>query len=410
MSSASSRHMSMAPGTSVAQMTSSDNRKTNRPDTDDECLMANAAKRLKLNDTTFINGFTATEPSLLHDNYNIGWICALKEEMAAAKAMLEIKHKPLLKTKNDSNTYAFGSIGAHNVAICCLPAGHYGNNKAATAANNLRRTFPSMRLCLMVGIAGGVPDKFDVRLGDVVVGEGVLQHDIGKTVSAGNLERTGHVTRPLPELLTAVANLGADHEIRSSQIPVHLSEMLERNPYMTPYVNRDSLQDRLFDSAYEHPKSTERLTDECERCDASKLVERRPRDHQNAMIHYGIIASGNQVVKHGKTRHQLAYESNALCIEMEGAGVMDSFPGLVIRGICDYSDSHKNKQWQRIAAAVAAAYTKEFLLALAVDEDQIVPIIALPSANMGEYEPDSYRVVLLPNTDLQIVKKKYWRR
>ncbi|KAI8172867.1 hypothetical protein K4K51_010542 [Colletotrichum sp. SAR 10_75] len=52
---------------------------------------------------------------------------------------------------------------------------------------------------------------------------------------------------------------------------------------------------------------------------------------------------------------------NTLCIEMEAAGLMDDFPCLVIRGICDYADSHKNDAWQKHAAAVAAALTKELL-------------------------------------------------
>jgi nucleoside phosphorylase len=40
---------------------------------------------------------------------------------------------------------------------------------------------------------------------------------------------------------------------------------------------------------------------------------------------------------------------------------MNSFPCLVIRGICDYADSHKNKKWQGYAAATAAACAKELL-------------------------------------------------
>jgi nucleoside phosphorylase len=46
---------------------------------------------------------------------------------------------------------------------------------------------------------------------------------------------------------------------------------------------------------------------------------------------------------------------------MEAAGLMSDFPCLVIRGICDYSDSHKNKAWQEYAAATAAAFAKELL-------------------------------------------------
>jgi hypothetical protein len=46
---------------------------------------------------------------------------------------------------------------------------------------------------------------------------------------------------------------------------------------------------------------------------------------------------------------------------MEAAGLMDDFPCLMVRGICDYADSHKNKYWQPYAAATAAAYAKELL-------------------------------------------------
>lgn len=50
-----------------------------------------------------------------------------------------------------------------------------------------------------------------------------------------------------------------------------------------------------------------------------------------------------------------------MCFEMEAAGLMNDFPCLVIRGICDYADSHKNKTWQAYAAATAAACAKDIL-------------------------------------------------
>jgi hypothetical protein len=46
---------------------------------------------------------------------------------------------------------------------------------------------------------------------------------------------------------------------------------------------------------------------------------------------------------------------------MEAAGLMNVFGCATIRGICDYADSHKNDYWQKHAAAVAAAVTKEIL-------------------------------------------------
>ena len=57
---------------------------------------------------------------------------------------------------------------------------------------------------------------------------------------------------------------------------------------------------------------------------------------------------------------------DVLCFEMEAAGLMDNFPCLVIRGVCDYADAQKNKRWQEYAAAVAAAYAKELLSVLPV--------------------------------------------
>ncbi|KAN0076274.1 hypothetical protein V8E54_006416 [Elaphomyces granulatus] len=69
-------------------------------------------------------------------------------------------------------------------------------------------------------------------------------------------------------------------------------------------------------------------------------------------IHYGLLASGNQVMMHGETRDQLAKEHGMLCFEMEAAGLMNQLPCLVIREICDYSDAHKNKQWQSYSSGL----------------------------------------------------------
>ncbi|KAL5625825.1 hypothetical protein FOBRF1_000168 [Fusarium oxysporum] len=77
--------------------------------------------------------------------------------------------------------------------------------------------------------------------------------------------------------------------------------------------------------------------------------------------HYGTIASGNTLMKDAFKRDELASKANILCFEMEAAGLMDGFRCLVIRGICDYSDSHKNDSWQGYAAMTAAVYAKQIL-------------------------------------------------
>lgn len=294
--------------------------------------------------------------SLGHSDYTVGWVCALPIEMAAAKAILDSIHVSLPRKKGDINTYTFGRVAEHNVVIACLPAGQYGTNNAATVASNMSRSFSSITIRLMVGIGGGVPDGgIDIRLGDVVVGTEVMQYDLGKVLPDSQFQRTGRTTTPPHTIMTAVSKLQADYENAPSRIPSIILDMLDRNDQMTSYT-RPSLPDRLFRHTYKHTQDM----DSCERCSLSEVLERPHRETTRPKVHYGKIASGNQVVKDGETRATMAEELGIVCFEMEAAGLHD-FPCLAIRGICDYSDSHKNKAWQKYSAAVAAAYAKELL-------------------------------------------------
>jgi len=91
-------------------------------------------------------------------------------------------------------------------------------------------------------------------------------------------------------------------------------------------------------------------------------------------------------MKDGQKRDSISRQAGGvLCFEMEAAGLMDTFPCLVIRGICDYCDGHKNDEWQEYAAAVAAAYAKELigflqpsqvLSSAAIEATGYVPVLA----------------------------------
>ena len=180
-------------------------------------------------------------------------------------------------------------------------------------------------------------------------------------------------------LLSAVAKLQADHKLTASQIPVFISEMLDKYPSMIArYTYCGQQHDQLFKAEYDHigPDDT------CNDCDVTQLVDRTPRAGNDPMIHYGLVASGNQVMKHGQTRDRLAQQLGIRCFEMEAAGLMDNLPCLVIRGICDYADSHKNKQWQEYAAATAAAYAKKILSVVPVNGDTGMLIFSIEE---GEY-------------------------
>ncbi|KAF6825114.1 PFS domain-containing protein [Colletotrichum plurivorum] len=296
---------------------------------------------------------------LHHAEYTVGWICALSIEFAAGRSMLGEIHEDLPRAAGDTNAYVLGSIGEHNVVMACLPEGQYGTNNAAIVASHMLRSFPSICVGLMVGIGGGVPEPLDIRLGDVVVGNKVIQYDMGKLLPGGRVQRTGIPKAPPPLLLNAVAKLRALHETTTTQIPQILRNMHSRYPDMSEYAYPDC-EDRLFLATYHHDGALD-----CSRCSRSELRQRPQRMVRDPRVFYGGIASGNKVVKSGTSRDLMAKELDILCFEMEAAGLMDGFPCIAIRGICDYADSHKNKQWQKYAAATAAAYAKELLSVLA---------------------------------------------
>jgi len=300
-----------------------------------------------------------------HEDYTVAWICALPLEVAAAKAILDNIHPRLSQPVGDDNAYTLGEISGHNIVVACLPSGVYGIASAATVAAHMRITFPSIRFGLMVGIGGGVPStKNDIRLGDVVVSKptggfgGVVQYDYGKAMSGGDFQRTGMLNRPPQTLLTALAKLQANNITEGSKVAGFLAEINQRFSHQAFQFARPEQEDCLYLTDYSHVDVNSKT---CSACDVTKIVPRLSRDHNQPVVHYGLIASANQVVKDSRLRDKLGQELGEYCVEMEAAGLMNNFPCLVIRGICDYADSHKNKEWQGYAAAVAAAYTKELL-------------------------------------------------
>jgi nucleoside phosphorylase len=255
----------------------------------------------------------------------------------------------------DCNLYILGQIGKLNIVLTCLPKGQYGNNIAAVVATRMMNRFPKIDIGLMVGIGGGLPSpKNDIRLGDVVVSSphmqdpGVIQYDMGKFTNDGFIT-TGCLKAP-PEKLLHVLNY----------MPVNSSPMTGEPEIKYPGTELD----RLYETSYAHVGG-----DTCENCDTAQTVQRNIlRDRTTPHVFYGTIASGNSVIKDSKTRETLIEKHGVVCCEMEAAGLMNTrFPCLVIRGISDYADSHKNDIWIPYAAAAAAQYARDLLLAMPED-------------------------------------------
>ncbi|KAM0666712.1 hypothetical protein ACQRIU_004567 [Beauveria bassiana] len=339
--------------------------------------------------------------------YTIAWVAALDIERAAAEAMLDEEHeepRDFQQNPSDDNDYTWGRIGMHNIVIASLPSGIYGSTSATVTVRNLVFALPHIKFGVLVGIAGAIPQiitvkeengtdlecvdgHLDIRLGDVVVGRpdgtsgGVVQYDLGKSKAGQGWERKGSLNAPPTALLAAISKLDAAHIRGKIKIPGFLMQMLETAPRMatenlpkTPsYLHQGFENDILFKAECAH---VARQAD-CRLCDSSQQVLRKPRQTTEPEIHYGVIASGNTLVKDSVTRDMIAKSTGEKCIcyEMEAAGIMSHFPCLVVRGICDYADSHKNDRWQRYASATAAAYAKELLFHLAARKlENTVPL------------------------------------
>ncbi|OQV07420.1 Tetratricopeptide repeat-containing protein [Cladophialophora immunda] len=253
-------------------------------------------------------------PPLPIEEYQVGWVCALLKELTATRVMLDEEHEPYTsQVLHDNNSYILRRIHGHNVVMAYLPTGVYGTVSAATVATNILRTFTSIRFGLMVGIGGGIPSSHkggDIRLGDVVVSQpdgtygGVVQYDLRKNLGDRVFERKGMLRPPPTLLLTALANLQSRHQI-----------------------NVEGHQDGGH----------------CTECQ-NGIINRQPREDHSPEVHYGVITSGNELMKNVVERARLGREFGAKCVEMEAARLMTDFPYVM-----------------EYAAATATGFTKELL-------------------------------------------------
>ncbi|KAI9768652.1 MAG: hypothetical protein M1839_003987 [Geoglossum umbratile] len=363
---------------------------------------------------------SASKQRLAHENYTVGWICAISTEYIAATEFLDEEHeRPECVAQNDNNDYTLGRVGKHNIVIAVLPNGEYGTASAASVARDILHSFPNVRIGLMVGIGGGAPSrKYDIRLGDIVVSaphngdSGVFQYDFGKTIQNQSFQHTRFLNQPPTVLQTAVNGLKAQYEREGHPLEAAINTILNKKLRLQKkYKRPDSSNDRLYRSGVTHPPNNETSCMVVCGNDPSNLISRpeRTEEEDNPAIHYGTIASANQLMKDASVRDKLVAEKDILCFEMEAAGLVNHFPCLVIRGICDYSDSHKNKEWQGYAAMVAAAYAKDLLCRISPKrvevETKIVDILSnvLDAMSRAGASVEAVRCKLDREKDLEIL-------
>lgn len=304
------------------------------------------------------------------EDYTVGWICALLPEYTAAYRMLDTIHEPPPKhNKSDKNVYTYGDINGHNVVILSLALGEPGKVAAQRAIQPLNQSFPNMNIHLFVGIGGGIPrnpsetrSEEDIHLGDVVIGKperpgipAIVEYDRGRK-HGDSYELMEHLNKPRLEAVAALLPILGEHIIGVSKYSEHLQRITEKSGFEHPGLNKDV----LFAAECVHKGQRETPCTVDPQC--SGQVERLKRKSEKPVIHQGTILSGDTVMKDALERDRLSQKHfGAICIEMEAAGIMDDLRPLVIRGISDYADTHKNSLWQWYAAATAAAFAREIL-------------------------------------------------
>ncbi|KAK6343265.1 hypothetical protein TWF730_010861 [Orbilia blumenaviensis] len=293
-------------------------------------------------------------------------------EMSALRYMLDHEHTTLADSdeqQGDPNVYILGELGGLNVVLTYLP-GSQGKAAAATAAQNLERTFQNIKYRFLIGIGGGVPGtQNDVRLGDVVVSKpqgnhaGIIQYDLGKDTEDGFTPK-GYLQPPPPLLINIAEKMVSDHRVKSKGVEEFITAMVEKDETLGEYSRPSNRPDIAYKADYLHkPGETT-----CRMCGggAANTLLRERRAFKGPKIHYGLIASGDRVIKSATKRDEIVKAvGDVLCFEMEAAGIATGLSYLVIRGISDYADTHKNDDWHFYAAATAAACAKEMIIILA---------------------------------------------
>ena len=320
----------------------------------------------------------------------------------------------LEKAPGDHNTYTLGSIGRHNVVIAFMPG--TGSNSAVAVASGLRLSFPGLELAFVVGICGVSPihpgTREEIVLGDCIIGTDIVQYDFGKQYPG---KFTGPPTvedilrRARPGIKSHVAKLRTllNRRHLASRLLRHL-EAVQKHEVGINIQYPGTEKDLLFEADYLHSHHTNGKceyciddTNVCARgcktigCEDQFLVgrkrfapeqngESRSRSFHPA-IHFGIFGSANTVMKSGIDRERLTKQDAIAAFEMEGSGIWEILPTMIIKAACDYADSHKSKEFRGYATAVAAAGLKAVLeeLDLTDRERRVLKNSIVPLPMMG---------------------------
>lgn len=335
-------------------------------------------------------------PELDPDRFTVAILCALVEEIDTIEASLDSVYDSHFRAPRDDNIYVLGKIGPSDVVLTQIfPVGKVG---AAHTAQRLKSSFRNVNLSLLIGVCGGVPCRnyreasTDIFLGDLVISTGLVQYDLGRHTGGlypsprGGVDHNLYNPHPSVATLSLRSRTMSGQESLREEMSRNIQSLLSREKF-SAWIRPRQVDDVLFEPDHIHRHQSDTLQpcgcsdvspcslaqeSSCRSlgCDLSRSVTRMRQ--RNAIrdrpglgdleIHWGLVASGDSVIRAGNVRDCIARERRVIAFEMEGAGIWNELPTLIVKAICDYADSHKNKMWQRYAAIVAASGARALLL------------------------------------------------
>ncbi|KAH6668626.1 nucleoside phosphorylase domain-containing protein [Plectosphaerella plurivora] len=318
------------------------------------------------------------------DKYRVAIICALPRESDAMDLLFDHiwdqDGGPDLygPVTGGNNVYTYGRIRHVNIVLATLP--RIGTVSAAVSSAAIRSDFPSLVTGFVVGIYGGVPiiQGRDAFLGDVVVSSSIVRYDYGKQYDGRfSINKTPKTRFDEHQKQTNILKRAAVH---LNSLQAAAKDLKRRTSYDTPEADTD----RLFSAEYTHKHRAGCA--ECNmgetsfdiavlsRCDDigcdPAFISRPSRTWQGPSLFVRRIGSGNTVMKSAQDRDRLAKQEEIIAFEMESAGAWEELPCLIVKGICDCSDSHKNKDWQDFASATAASVARALIERMAMGSSQ----------------------------------------
>ncbi|KAH6613466.1 nucleoside phosphorylase domain-containing protein [Chaetomium tenue] len=326
-------------------------------------------------------------PELNPSLYTVAWIAPLEIEAQAALHMFDHIHDGSFHTgQGDDYLFHAGDVCGHNVVLATFPAGQeYGTGSAAALASQVKKHFPHLWFGLLVGVATGLPHLSrspprDIRLGDVLValpeGESpaVVPYDLGKEVGGAGpglqLLRAGHMlgsTEPI--VRAAIGKIKADHGKEAEKFLPYYESVKEKGHATGTFVDPGQGMDVLYGA------------------DGRPIQREWRPDSGRTRVWYGSIGSGDKRVRNVRKRDELRDMYGLIGLEEEAAGTMHHIRVGVIRGVSNYGDERKNKEWQPYAAAMAAAYAKAILREIFVVPSKTSAMAATANSQHSPQEP-----------------------